>query len=211
MVSGMPHRGTLVPLLAALALAPVLAGGAAAQRADAPFSAEERRRLVAGELVQRPIARTEGRFHFIGGTSWQRVDAPPARVWRAINDVSNYPVLIPGVEEARLEAEGEERRVVYLRHRYAMVGAAYYVLVRADPAHRTLHFDLDRSRPHDVRAGRGFLTVDPYRGGSIVTWGVMADVGGGLLTGIFGPLLREWILRVPSCVRGHLHPDEPAC
>lgn len=191
-------------------LAALITAAAAAQSA-APFTRSERRRLVRGELVTRPETRLEGGFHYVGGTSWQRVRAPRERVWRVVQDIDLYPRLIPGVDEARLIEDRGARRLIFLRHRYALVSASYYAWVRADRDAHTLHFELDRSRPHDVRAGRGFLTVEPYRGGSIVTWGVRADVGSGLVTGVIEPLVRRWILEVPRCVRAVLEPDQPGC
>ena len=110
-----------------------------------------------------------------------------------MNDVSRYPDLIPGLEEARLVQDSGDRRLVYLRHQYSFVSASYYAHVTREAEHHTLHFELDRSRPHDVRAGRGFITVDEFRGGSMVTWGVRADVGNALLTGVFAPVIHDWI------------------
>jgi ribosome-associated toxin RatA of RatAB toxin-antitoxin module len=141
-----------------------------------------------------------------------RVRAPRDRVFEEVLDVRAYPRLIPGVVEARLVEDTPERRVVYLRHQLAIVSAAYHAVVRVDrPAH-TVRFDLDRTRPADVRAGRGFVSVTPYRGTeSIVTWGVMADPGSAILRGVFGGVIQDWILKVPWCVRGRLEPGQPGC
>lgn len=191
------------------AVAALVASVAAAQRpsAGAPFTPEERQRLLAGELVRRPESRREGAFSYIGGTSWVRVQAPRERVWEVINDVSLYPRLIPGVSTARVIEEAGSRRVLLLRHTYSFVSASYHASVRADRRHWTIEFELDRSRPHDIRDGRGFITLDRYgRGETIVTWGVMADVGSGIITGVFAPVIYDWILRVPWCVRGQLEP-----
>lgn len=199
-------RRTFVAGLGALLL---VASVAAAQRpaAGAPFTAEERERLLAGELVRRPDARREGPYSYIGGTSWIRVAAPREEVWAVIEDVSRYPRLIPGVSEARVVEERGSRRVIYLRHHYSFVSAAYHASVRADRRRWTLTFELDPTRPHDVRDGRGFITLDRYgRGETIVTWGVMADVGAGIITGVFAPVIHDWILKVPWCVRGELEP-----
>ncbi len=193
--------------LSALAL---VASVAAAQRpsAGAPFTEEERQRLLAGELVRRPDARREGNFSYIGGTSWMRVAAPREQVWEVIDDVSRYPRLIPGVSDARVVEELGSRRVIYLRHTYSFVSAAYHASVRSDRRRWTLTFELDPTRPHDVRDGRGFITLDRYgRGETIVTWGVMADVGSGIITGVFAPVIHDWILKVPWCVRGELEPS----
>lgn len=183
----------------------MLVGSALAQRGErgAPFTPEERQRLLAGELVRRPDQRREGSNIYIGGTSFQRVHASRDAVWAAINDVASYPRLIPGVDQARLIEERGSRRVIYLRHRYSFVTASYYAAVRVDRRHFTIHFELDPSRPHDVRDGRGFITLDRYGPeDTIVTWGVMADVGSGILTGVFAPVIHDWILRTPWCVRG---------
>lgn len=183
---------------------------ASAQDALTP---RERHRLDEGELVRRPRTTRAGRFRYIGGTSWLRVRAPRREVWRVIDDVTRYPRLLPGVVEAREIERRPGRRLVYLRHRYAFVQTSYYAVVRPDPERYTIDFELDRTRPHDVRAGRGFLMVTRWAGGreSIVTWGIRADVGAGLLTGVFAPLLRDWILRVPECVRAELEPGRASC
>ncbi len=198
------------PIAAALTISALLVASLAlAQRpeAGAPFTPEERQRLLGGELVRRPDERREGGFSYIGGTSWIRVAAPRERVWEIINDVSLYPRLIPGVSEARVVEEHGSRRVIYVRHTYSFVSAAYSASVRAERRRWTISFELDPSRPHDVRDGRGFLTLDRYgRGETIVTWGVMADVGSGIVTGVFAPVIHDWILKVPWCVRGQLEP-----
>lgn len=206
---GRPRR-PFAAVLAALAAGGVLAASLAlAQRpsAGAPFTREERERLLGRELVRRPDARREGGYSYIGGTSWIRIAAPRQRVWEVVNDVRRYPRLIPGVSEARLVEERGDRRVVHVRHTYSFVSAAYHASVQVDRRRWTLTFELDRTRPHDVRDGRGFITLDRYgRGETIVTWGVMADVGSGILTGVFAPVIHDWILRVPWCVRGELEP-----
>jgi carbon monoxide dehydrogenase subunit G len=198
----------------ALVLSLALAAIAVAQQGEAEFTAQERTRLIAGELVRRPAQRREGTVSYIGGTSFMRVDAPPERIWEEIVDAGNYTELIPGVEEARwVEGHGEgDRRVIYLRHAYAFVTIGYHANVRLDHDAYTIRFDLDRTRPRDIQDGRGYITIAPYRRGreSIVTWGVLADVGGGIVTGVFAPVIYDWILRVPYCIRNHMA-GETAC
>lgn len=198
----------VLPLLSLIALA----SSALAQERGAPFTPEERSRLLAGELVRRPDARREGNGRYIGGTSWQRVRAPREEVWRVIEDVRNYPRLIPGVDTARVVEDRGDERVIFLRHSYSFVHASYYARVRIQRDDHTIRFDLDRSRPHDIRDGRGFITLDRYGDDeTIVTWGVMADVGSGILTGVFAPVIHDWILRVPWCVRGRIEPGQGTC
>jgi len=195
------------------ALCCVALAAAAQDEGTREFDAAERRALRAGELVRRPRTRTEGRFRYLGGTSFIRVRAPHARVWALALDTSRYTRLIPGVVEARLIEDHGDTRLVYLRHQLSLVRAAYFAHVTIDREAHTVHFELDRSRPHDVRAGRGFLTVDPYRGGreAILTWGVMADPGSSVVRGIFGGVIEDWILKVPWCVRGAAEPGREGC
>lgn len=182
-----------------------LCAAALAQSGEAEFSAEERARLVGGELVRRPAQRREGSGSYIGGTSFQRVRASREEIWDEIVDVRNYTRLIPGVEEARWVVNNGDRRVVYLRHSYSFVSAAYHANVRIDHEAYTIRFDLDRTRPRDIVDGRGYITVDTYRRTeSIVTWGVLADVGSTIVTGVFAPVIYDWILRVPWCIKSHM-------
>lgn len=195
-----------------LGLALLCLGASVRAQHGAGFTPEERRALREGELVRRPQTRREGGHSYIGGTSWIRVDAPRDRVFEEVTDVSAYPRLIPGVSEARLVEGHGDRRLVFFRHRYSFVSASYYAFVRIDRDAHTVHFDLDPSRPHDVRAGRGFISVDRHgRTRSIVTWGVMVDAGSSIVSGVFGPVIHDWILRVPWCVRGRVVPAQPGC
>lgn len=204
-------RSALSLPLCVLALG-LVASAALAQDRGAPFTPEERARLLAGELVRRPDARREGSGRYIGGTSWQRVHAPREAVWRVINDVSLYPRLIPSVDRAEVVEEHDGQRIVRLRHSYAFVSVSYSARVRADAGAHTLYFELDPTRPHDIRDGRGFITLDRYgEDETIVTWGVMADVGSGILTGVFAPVIHDWILKVPWCVRGRMEPGQGSC
>lgn len=193
--------------MAALSL--LIAWRATAQQ---DFTTSERRRLRAGELVQRPHTERRGTHIYIGGSSWQRVNARRSEVWREIEDTRNYTHLIPGVDRARLVERRGDQRVVYLRHRYSFVSVSYYAIVDIDRTNHTMRFRLDPSRPHDIRDGRGFLTVHPYRRRhSIVTWGVRADVGNALIRNVFGSVLQDWILKVPFCVRAHVEDGDEVC
>src|SRR5688500_4032855 len=89
----------------------VLAGAVPAAAQDtSEFSADERRRLLAGELVRRNISRREGDNDLFGGASWQLVRAPIERVWEVVNDPAVYPRLIPSLSEARVvQDEGDTR------------------------------------------------------------------------------------------------------
>ena len=94
-----------------------------------------------------------------------------------------------------------------MHHSYAIAETEYYVVMTTDEDTHSLRFELDRSRPHgDLRAGRGFLSLRRYRGDTIVSWGMLADVGAGMVQQIFGPFLNDWLLKPPRCVRDAVEP-----
>jgi hypothetical protein len=189
----------------ALLLSLALTIPAQAQEAT-EFSADERRRLLAGELVRRNISRREGANDLFGGASWQLVRAPIEEVWELVNDPRVYPHLIPSLREARVIEEDGATRLVYMRHDYQIMTTAYYARMQVDEENHSLRFRLDTSRPHDMRAGRGFISLSRYRGHTIVAWGMLADIGAGMIMQVFGPFLNEWLLLPPRCVRDELEP-----
>jgi len=169
---------------------------------DSEFTSSERRALVAGDLVRRNLSQ----HNLYGGTSWQLVRAPIDRVWQVAIDPSSYPHLIPSLEEARVVEEHGSHRIVYMRHAYGVFSSVYYARMHIDEHARTVRFELDDTRPHDMRAGRGFMTLSPYHGGTIVTWGMLADPGAGIVMQAFAPFLNEWLLLPPRCMRDEVEP-----
>ena len=201
------HRAAKGLAIAVLALA-----GAASGQERQRFTDHERRALIAGELVRRDLSRREGDVQLYGGASWQRVRAPIDRVWALATDPTSLPDLIPSLDEARVLEERGRSRLVYMHHSYGIADTSYHVRMDLDDEAHTLRFRLDRSRAHEIREGRGYLTLTPYRGDTIVEWGMLVDPGGGLVGQIFGPMLDEWLLLPPRCVRDALEPGRaPSC
>jgi hypothetical protein len=47
--------------------------------------------------------------------------------------------------------------------------------------------------------------VRPFQNGrAILTFGILADVGTGLLAGVARPQIHEWMLRVPEIIKGYV-------
>jgi hypothetical protein len=195
-----------------------LALGAASLALLAPVSAQqrsgfapaERAALLAGELVRRDQSHLEAGRMLYGGASWQRIEAPPERVWERVVELRALTELIPSVDEARLVGEDDASRLVWLHHSYGIAETAYHVRMRLDHERHILSFELDPTRPHDIDAGRGHLELTPYRGGTIVAWGMLVDPGRGLVMDLFGPMLAEWLLLPPRCLRDDLR-GAPTC
>jgi ribosome-associated toxin RatA of RatAB toxin-antitoxin module len=173
---------------------------AAPARADAnrELTAAEHAKLARGELVVRPLEQRRGSQELIGGAAWQVIEARPEVVWQALLDTSRYHRFMPRVLEARLVAEKGGLRTVFVRQGTELIDASYYMKVHVVPDKRDISFAVDESRPHDLRTAWGFYSVRPYGNGrTLLAYGIMADIGGGLLTGVLKGTIHEWMLKVP--------------
>lgn len=176
---------------------------AAAGMGERGFTALERAQLEAGELVQRPAERRQGSLELLGGSSWQVIDAAPETVWQALLDTPHYPRMMPQVLEARLVRDDTTKRTVFMRQGASgFMEKHYYLDVRIDEARRDITFSIDQQRPHDLRAAYGFYTVRPYKGRrTLLAYGVMADIGDGLLVGLVRDEVHEWMLKTPWMIK----------
>jgi len=174
------------------------AGVEAGSNSRSEFSREERRALEAGELVQRPMEKRRGDLRLIGGTSYQLISAPAHVVWQALLDTPHYPRMMPEVLEARLVETKSSQRTVFMRQgREGISERTYYLKVNVDAARQEIGFQMDKDRPHDLRAAWGFYQVRPYGQSTLLVYGIMADIGSGLLSSMFRGTFHEWMLRTP--------------
>jgi hypothetical protein len=198
-------RALLVLTLAAALGASAVAAQDSSQ--DAGFDADERRRLDAGELVAHPVTRYRGRTRLIGGSSFQLVERSPAATWRALMDVENLHHMLPAGEASDVVARTASERIVRLRHNAGIASATYHLRLRYDHERRDISFRLDDRRTNDLSAAWGFLSVTAIDGEpdrALVSWGVMADLGMGMLGGVLRGTVHEWLMRVPSTIRDYL-------
>jgi hypothetical protein len=168
------------------------------------FTSDEWRKLDAGETVVRPTSRMQGGVRMYGGSSWQVIDAPPSAVWSALLDTPRYGKIMPQVIEAKLVKGGDAERTVYLRQgQKGVLEARYFLNVRVYEDRRDLTFSVDESRPREVlQSAWGFYTVRPYKEGrTLLAYGVMADIRGGLLGAVVRDSVHEWMLRTPWLVK----------
>jgi hypothetical protein len=193
----------------------VLSLGAALMHADSAhagvdsstFTKEEWRKLDAGETVMRPASRTQGGLRLMGGSSWQVINAPPSNVWRALLDTPRYHKMMPQVLEARLVRTDASERTVFMRQGASgVLEARYYLKVHVYEERQDITFAVDDQKPHQqLKAAWGFYTVRPYKDGkTLLAYGVMADIGEGLLAGVIRSDVHEWMLRTPWMVKRFL-------
>ncbi|MBX3269683.1 MAG: hypothetical protein KF729_05455 [Sandaracinaceae bacterium] len=193
----MKARSTLALALAASAAGLALAPAGGAQQ----FTRDEVRELERGEPVRRPRTQQRAGQSFVGGTAWRVIPRPIAEVWRGVEDADHLCDMLPQCVEQRVLSRADARRTLRFTHEYGPIRASYHVRVELRPDARDVSFRLDRSRPNDVRDAWGFLELAPYRGEldrTLVTWGVMADPGSRIMTGVLGGAVQASLLRVPD-------------
>jgi hypothetical protein len=172
----------------------------------AALSAGERDALRGGGMVSRPLRFEQHGGRYVGGVSYQVVDARPEMVLAALSDVANWPDALPKTKSARLvdSANGVSR--VELVQGGTLVDARYALMLeRADG--ETIRFWLDPSRPHDIRDVWGFFRVQAFPGGrSLITVGAALDLGDGLARALFEDKIARLVLHAPQKIRSFVEP-----
>ncbi len=201
--------GCLLALtLAATAVAePRHAERAAAVHREArpSFTLGEREALSAGNMVSRALRFEHAGGHYVGGVSYQLVEARPELVLAALSDVANWPDALPRTKSARLLDSTDGVSRVELVQGSALVDARYtVVLERADA--ETIRFWLDGAQPHDISDVWGFFRVNAMPGGRcLITVGAALDLGDGL-TRLFEDRIAGMMLRAPRQIRDFVQP-----
>jgi len=162
--------------------------------------------LGAGAMVSRALRFDAQGGHYVGGVSYQVVDARPEVVLAALSDVSNWPEALPRTKSAQLVSSNDGLSRVELVQGSALVDARYtVVLERADG--ETIRFWLDPSLPHDIHDVWGFFRVKAMPGGrSLITVGAALDIGDGLTRMLFEDKIARMLLRAPRQIRAFVEP-----
>jgi hypothetical protein len=185
-----------------------LARPASAQhQAESPLTRGERRALEAGAMVERPMRFETGAGRYVGGISYQIIDARPEVVLSALSDVTNWPEALPRTKSARLlSAEGGVSRVELVQGS-GLVNARYTVMLERAHDAETIRFWLDPSKPRDIRDVWGFFRVQPLPGGrSLITVAAALDLGDGLARMLFEDKIASMMLRTPRQIRAFVEP-----
>jgi hypothetical protein len=199
--------GSLWGCLIALTLT---AGSQAEPRASAqpsPLSRPERARLESGAMVSRSLSFEEGQGRYVGGVSYQVVDAQPEVVLAALSDVSNWPDALPRTKAARLVSSADGLSRVELVQGTALVDARYTVVLARGTDGETIRFWLDPTQPHDIRDVWGYFRVRAMPGGrSLITVGAALDLGDGITRLLFEDKIARMMLLAPRQIRAFVEP-----
>jgi hypothetical protein len=195
--------GTLWGCLVAFTLA---AASSSAEPAASALSKNERSRLEAGAMIARSLRFENAQGRYVGGVSYQIVEARPEVVLAALSDVSNWPAALPRTKAARLVSSADGLSRVELVQGTNLVDARYTVVLDRGDA-ETIRFWLDPTQPHDIRDVWGYFRVQPMPGGrSLITVGAALDLGDGITRLLFEDKIARMMLRAPGQIRAFVEP-----
>lgn len=202
MYLGLGVRKVLGSLVVACAL--VLLGGSA--RADT-LTPSEQARLERGETVIRTQTIDRGDQRYVGGVTYTVVDASAAEISALFDDVSAYRHVLPKTKGARNVGVDRGDQLVELVQGNAVYEAKYTIRVRRST--NELRFWLEPTRPHEIDDAWGFFRVEPFIAPNgeervLLTYGVLVDVGPGIVRELFEERVRAAMLSVPQLVQRHL-------
>ena len=171
-------------------------------RAD-ELSSGEALRLLRGETVPRAQAVDQGDQHYVGGVTYTIVDGRTEEVQALLADPRAWRHFVPMTRGTRFVGMREKDPLVEVTHEVGVFHAEYTMRVHREGD--TVRFWVDLTRPHDVQDAWGFFRAEALGDGrTLVTYGVLIDLGAGLLRDLFEERVREVALKVPEHVRGLL-------
>jgi hypothetical protein len=196
-------------VMRALLLACAFAWSPTAARADtvvAPGAADELR-LAAGQTIAYPQTLYRHGERYVGGVTYVVVDASLDELTALLADPTAYRQVLPHARDARVLGYEGEDRLVEITQGTALVQAAYTLRMRTDDDKRRVRFWLDRSKPHGIDDAWGFFRVDPLPSAAdgsprtLVAYGILVDLGPGLIRDIFEARIQASLLTVPQRLR----------
>lgn len=157
-------------------------------------------------MVSRPLTFDEAGGHYVGGVSYQVVEARPESVLAALTDVSNWPEALPHTLSAHSVDSPDGLARVELEQGNSLVSARYTVVLERQDA-GTIRFWMDEQRSHDIRDVWGFFRVTALPNGrSLITVGAALDLGDGIARALFEDKIARLVLRAPAKIRGFVEP-----
>jgi hypothetical protein len=198
----------VVVWLAALALFLAVQANAAGEE----LSPSEIHALQSGRLVARPDVQDRGGRRYVGGVSYIVIDAPPAQVTSALDDVRAYRDILPRTRAVRwigLSRNGDS--LLELEQGTSLVHGAYTVRVHHEALGEgaIIRFWLDKSFRHDIADAGGFFRVEAFADKTLLTYVVMVDLGGGLIVNLFEGRVQRAALSTPALVKAYVESHRP--
>ncbi|MBI2393159.1 MAG: SRPBCC family protein [Deltaproteobacteria bacterium] len=182
--------GCAVVLVAALPLS---------ERPAHALSALEKARLAQGESVVEPTTYARHGGRYVGGVAYRIVDADAQHLSSIVRSPKRWRELLPKVTDVELGGiDAQGRGHVRLTHGVGPFSGSYSILIAFSEKGQHARFWVDRSQENDIADGWGFIRLTPLPlGKTLVTWGVLVDVGDGLFRTLFEGKIQRSALDFP--------------
>jgi hypothetical protein len=175
---------------------------AAPLRADG-LSAPEIESLFRGQTVARTQTLDRGGRHYVGGVTYALLDANADDVARLFDSADAWRRVLPETRSTRAVGTVGDDSLIEVTHGNAILQVTYTMRVHREA--RSARFRLEPRRRHDIEDVWGFLRAEPLADGrTILTYGVLIDMGPGLLRDLFENRVGATALTVPERMRGLL-------
>lgn len=177
---------------------------ASASTSTDSLSGEEWARLGRHETITREQTFERGDHRYVGGLTYTVLDASAAEIAAVLDNVDSLRRVLPRTKSARVVEQSGDDRLVELVQGNSVVEAGYTLRVRRSPGEA--RFWLEPSRPHGIDDAWGFFRFQPFinKQGEprvLLTYGVLVDVGPGIVREFFEERVRTALLSVPQLVR----------
>jgi hypothetical protein len=141
-----------------------------------------------------------GDRRYVGGVTYTVMDESAADVTGLLGDVRVWQRILPRTRSARVVGAARHGELVELTNGTSIVQATYTMQLQRDG--RVVRFWLDPARRHDIEDAWGFVRAEPMaRGRTLVTYGVLIDLGPGIVRDLFEDGVRKLALSVPERLR----------
>jgi len=173
------------------------------------LAADETARLMRGETITREQTIERGGSRYVGGVTYTVLDATPEELSDLFDDVSAYARVLPKTKKATLIGKNGPDTFVELHQGNAFVDTSYTIRLRRSPTPNELRFWLDPTKPHSIDNAWGFFRYEPMTDATgapkvLLTYGVLVDLGPGIVRDLFEERVRGAMLTVPARVRTYL-------
>ncbi|MGD0678302.1 MAG: SRPBCC family protein [Polyangiaceae bacterium] len=164
------------------------------------LSYRESDRLLHGETVVRPQLLRRGERRYVGGVAYAIVDASPEDLEMLLSKPEVWRRLLPRTRSARRVGGRDADMLLEITQGTAFLRTTYTIRFHRDGD--SVRFWIDGSRPHDIEDAWGFVRAEPLAPGrALVTYGVLIDLGPGLLRALFEDGIRDAALSLPDRIR----------
>jgi hypothetical protein len=136
----------------------------------------------------------------VGGVAYKIIDAPPEDLTALLDDVDLWGLFLPKTRAARRVGVMGHDPLVKITHGSALVEIGYTLRVHRDG--NSVRYWMVSARPHDIEDAWGFFRTDPIGNGqTLVSFGILIDMGDGILRDMFEDRVLELALEVPDHLR----------